>query len=164
MPLIGTEVNVGPISIARNKATSPYRCQSRAKLVGSLLSRFCNSHKIPCRWTPASQLSLENQRGAITKHGLIPFLHLLVFRERFGLGRAADQLNSPRRPIRIFDNADVAFGLGQAFCRLSAGAHRSIVLNILRYAQPFFCCSTGDHTNVGSRFSRRRRGRRRTQA
>jgi hypothetical protein len=32
----------------------------------------------------------------------------------------------------------VAFDLGRAFCRLSAGTRRSIVLNILRQSNPFF--------------------------
>jgi hypothetical protein len=144
---------VTPISIARNEATSSYRCQPRAKLVGSLLGRFCNSHKIPCRWATAPQLSLENQRCAITKDRLIPFLQLFVFRQCLFLRGVADQLKSPRSPIRIFFYADVAFDLGRAFCRLSAGTRRFIVLNLLRHAKPFFCCPTGNDTNVGSRFS-----------
>jgi hypothetical protein len=122
-------------------------------LVGSLLGRFCNSHKVPCRWATAPQLSLENQWCAITKDGLIPFLQLFVFRQCLLLRRVADQLNSPRSPIRIFFNADVAFDLGRAFCRLNAGTLWSIVRNLLRHSNPTFCCPTGDDTNVGSRFS-----------
>ena len=118
-----------------------------------MLGRFCDSHKVPCRWATPPQLSLENQRCAITKDGLIPFLQLFVFRQCLLLRRVADQLKSPRTPIRIFFHADVAFSLGRAFCRLGAGTRRSVALNLLRHSNPFFCCPTGNDTNVGSRFS-----------
>ena len=101
----------------------------------------------------APQLSLENQWCAITKDGLIPFLQLFVFRQCLLLRRVADQLKSPRTPIRIFFHADVAFSLGRAFCRLGAGTRRSVVLNLLRHSNPFFCCPIGNDTNVGPRFS-----------
>src|SRR5712691_11217700 len=100
--------------------------------------------------TPELKFSVHT---AITKDGLIPFLQLFVFRQCLLLRRVADQLNSPRSPIRIFFNADVAFDLGRAFCRLNAGTLWSIMRNLLRHSNPTFCCPTGDDTNVGSRFS-----------
>src|SRR5664279_1140951 len=143
----------GEFLIARNEATSSYRCQPRAKLVGSLLGRFCNSHKVPCRWATAPQLSLENQRCAVTKDGLIPFLQLFVFRQCLCLRRVADQLKSPRSPICGFLRADVALDLGSLFCRLNAGTRRLNPVYLLRRSNPFLRQSTRDDTNVGSRFS-----------